>query len=77
MRENSFYSDWYVTGSPKSSFSRWAAGGKDGERETSVPTLPGFCTYLTLVFSCYFDDSPSDRSGVISHCGFDFHFADD
>lgn len=48
MRENSFYSDWYVTGSPKSSFSRWAAGGKDGERETSVPTLPGFCTWHFL-----------------------------
>ena len=31
----------------------------------------------TLVISCRFDNSHSNRCEVISHCGFDFHFSDD
>ena len=36
-----------------------------------------FCTSsLTFVICGLFDDSHSDRSGVISHCGFDLCFSD-
>ena len=33
--------------------------------------------HLTLVISCLFDDSHSDRCDVIALCGFDLHFPDD
>ena len=38
---------------------------------------PLFPISLTLVFSCLFDNSHSNRSEVISHCGFELHFLDD
>ena len=41
---------------------------KDSLFSTSLPTL---------VISCLFDNSHSNRCEVISHCGFDFHFPDD
>ena len=31
---------------------------------------------IILVISCLFDNSPPNRYGVITHCGFDLHFPD-
>ena len=36
-----------------------------------------FSTSSPALVICWFDDSPSDRCEVISHCGFNLHFSDD
>ena len=43
----------------------------------SAQEFPFVTSLPTLVISCFFDDSRSDRCEVISHCAFDFHFPDD
>ena len=43
----------------------------------SAQEFPFFTSLPTLIISCLFDDSHSDKCEVISHCAFDFHFPDD
>ena len=47
-----------------------------------IPTSGAKCSLCsmflpTLVMSCLFDNSHTDRCEVVSHCGFDLHFPDD